>query len=174
MKQCSKCKEEKPLDGFYFRKESGKHRNECTECTKALRSKHRRDNPEAVNATNRKHWHIRKLSSGYREFLKSDAKEFTRKAGSHNNRAKQDFGLSERLLSSEIRRLYNNHGWACYYCGKLVANTTNLELDHVIPLEVGGRNHISNCVPACTHCNRTKHTKTEQEFLISRNQGAEV
>lgn len=32
MKICTLCGTEKPLDGFYFRKDSNKHTNECKSC----------------------------------------------------------------------------------------------------------------------------------------------
>lgn len=32
MKKCKLCEIEKPLEEYYFRKESDKHRNECKEC----------------------------------------------------------------------------------------------------------------------------------------------
>lgn len=34
MKICETCEVSKPLDDFYFRKESGKHRSDCKECRK--------------------------------------------------------------------------------------------------------------------------------------------
>jgi 5-methylcytosine-specific restriction endonuclease McrA len=33
-----------------------------------------------------------------------------------------------------------------------------------VPLCRGGSNEISNILPACRHCNRRKHRKTEEEF----------
>ena len=35
-KVCSKCGRELPLDNFYFRKDTGKHRNKCKECEKGI------------------------------------------------------------------------------------------------------------------------------------------
>jgi 5-methylcytosine-specific restriction endonuclease McrA len=159
MKTCTKCQVEKSLEDFYYRKDTGKYRNECRECVKAHRSKYRKDNPSVVNAANRKNYWLRKLGDDYRAFLKRDNRAFASKASSHNKR-----GFGGRLLASEIKELYNQHSWSCYYCGVQEPSTTKLELDHVVPLERGGENHISNCVPACTHCNRTKNTKTEREF----------
>ncbi len=40
--------------------------------------------------------------------------------------------------------------------------------DHVIPLEKGGLDHISNLVPACISCNTSKGDKDLLIFLIDR------
>ena len=49
----------------------------------------------------------------------------------------------------------------CGYCG---LHTETIEADHRIPLSRGGKNTIANIIPACRHCNRSKRTKTEEEF----------
>ena len=43
----------------------------------------------------------------------------------------------------------------CAYCG----STDGLEQEHVVPVTLGGRYEIGNIVPACRHCNASKHDK---------------
>lgn len=50
----------------------------------------------------------------------------------------------------------------CFYCGNV---PNKLEQDHVLPLSRGGNHTISNIVPACGYCNRSKGNKTLEEFL---------
>lgn len=51
----------------------------------------------------------------------------------------------------------------CFYeCGRKA--TTN---DHIITVEDGGANHVSNYVRACSHCNSTRRDVPIQEFLTS-------
>lgn len=49
----------------------------------------------------------------------------------------------------------------CGYCGD---DEGPIEADHRTPLSRGGQNTITNIIPACRHCNRSKWTKTEEEF----------
>lgn len=46
-KVCKKCNESKPLTEFYFRKDSGKHRNHCISCEKNRVEKYYSENSEA-------------------------------------------------------------------------------------------------------------------------------
>lgn len=39
-----------------------------------------------------------------------------------------------------------------------------LQVDHRIPLALGGTNTIENILPACPRCNARKHLMTEAEF----------
>jgi 5-methylcytosine-specific restriction endonuclease McrA len=56
--------------------------------------------------------------------------------------------------------LLAKHDGNCAYCG----SREWIEADHRIPLCRGGTNSIDNILPACRHCNRRKHQKTEDEF----------
>jgi 5-methylcytosine-specific restriction endonuclease McrA len=56
----------------------------------------------------------------------------------------------------DVLAQYNGH---CAYCGKKV----KLTLDHIIPLSRGGKHSKDNVVPACSHCNSSKGTKTPEE-----------
>jgi len=47
----------------------------------------------------------------------------------------------------------------CQYCGKRFP-TTELSIDHVVPLAVGGRTSWTNVVCACTSCNKCKGGRT--------------
>ncbi|MER7514472.1 HNH endonuclease [Streptomyces lavendulae] len=48
------------------------------------------------------------------------------------------------------------HCGGCTYCSWENAE----EVDHVIPWDIGGRNDITNLVPACRSCNRSKGNRT--------------
>jgi 5-methylcytosine-specific restriction endonuclease McrA len=55
-------------------------------------------------------------------------------------------------------------GNVCVYCGE----TRILTIDHKIPLSAGGRNDITNIVPACLTCNLRKRDRTLAEFLAAK------
>lgn len=59
--------------------------------------------------------------------------------------------VSKRLRFEVLRR--DNH--TCRYCGRS-APEVKLQVDHVVPETLGGRNEASNLVTACEECNSGK------------------
>lgn len=53
--------------------------------------------------------------------------------------------------------------FTCRYCG-LKAPHTELEVDHVIPVTLGGKATMENGVTACRECNRGKRNKNIREM----------
>lgn len=66
------------------------------------------------------------------------------------------------VSAAELRTVIAAHNGNCAYCGA-VADT----IDHRIPLSRGGKHEPENIVPACRTCNFRKHTKTDEEFILS-------
>jgi len=48
-------------------------------------------------------------------------------------------------------RVFAAKGRTCVYCGEPAG-----EVDHVVPVKVGGVDTIDNLMPACRSCNRHK------------------
>lgn len=59
-----------------------------------------------------------------------------------------------------VYRMYNGH---CAYCGTEIAYK-DMQVDHAIPLRIGGADDISNYMPACRSCNHYKHTLDIEGF----------
>lgn len=55
--------------------------------------------------------------------------------------------------------VFRRDKYTCRYCGK-GGQGVRLELDHVIPKWIGGRNDMANCVTACVDCNQAKGGST--------------
>jgi 5-methylcytosine-specific restriction endonuclease McrA len=53
----------------------------------------------------------------------------------------------------------------CHWCGAAA-----VEVDHLIPVKLGGTDDLANLVPACLRCNRSKGAKSTAEWR--RRQGA--
>lgn len=52
--------------------------------------------------------------------------------------------------------------YRCAYCD---AADTRLELDHIVPLALGGTNRVGNLTTACRQCNQQKADQTLEQFL---------
>ena len=53
----------------------------------------------------------------------------------------------------------------CYHCEKKF-KTSELTMDHLIPIARGGKSDKKNCVPACKECNTKKGYKTRAELAL--------
>lgn len=63
-----------------------------------------------------------------------------------------------------IEILWKFFKFACAYCGRqLSKNMREGHVDHLVPIALGGRNHISNRVLSCSNCNGNE--KREEEWL---------
>ena len=71
------------------------------------------------------------------------------------------------LVGCEVREyLLAKWGRKCAYCD---AENVPLNLDHVQPRSRGGSSRVTNLVPACVPCNRTKDDRGVEEFLSRRS-----
>lgn len=46
--------------------------------------------------------------------------------------------------------------WFCSQCYKPLFGKQNVVIDHIVPLNKGGLNHVSNCTACCRKCNSEK------------------
>lgn len=70
--------------------------------------------------------------------------------------------ISKRLRYEILRR--DNH--TCRYCGASAPDAL-LELDHVTPTVLGGKDSADNLVTACTACNNGKGSSTPDTPLVA-------
>jgi 5-methylcytosine-specific restriction protein A len=57
----------------------------------------------------------------------------------------------------------------CYHCEQKF-KSTELTMDHLIPISRGGKSDKKNCVPSCKECNSKKGYKTRAEMAIEELQ----
>lgn len=94
-----------------------------------------------------KRWRLRNLERA-RNYLR---------VSKHKRRAAS---VGDHFTLAQWGALLVQHAGCCAYCG----STERIEADHRIPLVRGGSNEVGNILPACRHCNRRKHRRTEEEF----------
>jgi hypothetical protein len=63
-----------------------------------------------------------------------------------------------------LQAIYDKMDGHCAYCGDRISPLGRWQVDHMIPLQQGGTDDISNLVPACGGCNRAKGNRTVDEY----------
>lgn len=163
MKVCSKCGVEKPADEFSKKSGYGdglqKH---CKACNRTYRAANRH--------------RIREWSRGYksREDVKAKEKEYRVAHREHRRaydaehvharnylRRALRLGIEpvvEKFTKSDVIARYGDH---CVYC-----ETGAFEqLDHRVPIKVGGHHTLDNVRPTCAACNSSKSDADPDEWL---------
>lgn len=77
---------------------------------------------------------------------------------------------TSKLTASELIAIRERQGCFCHYCNGLLDNKGRGHIEHRIPLSRGGAHSADNVVIACSRCNLTKGTMTEEEFLTHAKQ----
>lgn len=76
------------------------------------------------------------------------------------------------LTRSERSLVWTKTGGLCFYCAvelqhPCVAGTKKkMHVDHLVPRNFGGPNHMINFVPACHNCNSSKSAKDPLRFIV--------
>lgn len=183
-KQCSKCKEIKPF-AEYFKMTGRKHNldSQCKLCRKAVP----RDNAEYHRTYNanlyannkdemlaKKRVAYHKDSSIVKRYQETNKDNIARRQRIYNKTATGRANACNRSIrrrqsinkikipKEDLLRLIKN-STNCYWCNCSLTNVA-YEIDHYIPLALGGLHHISNLVIACRFCNRSKGAKHPDNF----------
>lgn len=64
---------------------------------------------------------------------------------------------SGHISGAEMVKRWKDFDNSCAYCGFQPKDPLELEVEHVHAISQGGPHTLSNIVPACTRCNRSKH-----------------
>lgn len=65
------------------------------------------------------------------------------------------------------KNAYDACGGKCAYC-QIIVDFSVVEFDHFIPVKLGGKTEVSNMLPACKTCNRSKRDKMPQEWIVKK------
>ena len=192
-KRCTKCGEVKPLSEYHADKRTfdGK-RSDCKLCKKAVDKSFNSRNHDAVIQRNRNYyaanreaikkyerdkWHKNKEKriAQNREWCKRNAEHVKAKklAYSRKNKAKVCAWMSKRrarkigaegsYTDGDISKLYHLQRGHCACCK--CSLKSGYQIDHVMPLALGGSNWPSNLQLLCRFCNQSKGAKHPIEFM---------
>ncbi len=72
----------------------------------------------------------------------------------------------DRSVPLNRRNLFARDNNRCQYCGETF-RTSELSIDHVVPVSAGGETEWTNVVCACTECNKKKGGRTPAQARMS-------
>ena len=70
----------------------------------------------------------------------------------------------KKLTPTARARIFLAHGGVCAICTRKIAPGEDYDLDHVLPLALGGADEASNLVPVHVDCHRGKGGKTASDI----------
>jgi 5-methylcytosine-specific restriction endonuclease McrA len=161
MKVCSKCgvikdannfhKQTKSLDGLQSR---------CKECVQQYQKS---DEYRKIDADRR--WSDNGISwrKKHQKFSLSKYNKSTKGKVAHLRRRERKHNLDLVLTPLEINMIYKRFDHQCFKC----KTTTDLTLDHHLPLSKGHGLSLSNAVLLCKSCNSRKHDRLPEDFYTS-------
>ena len=66
-----------------------------------------------------------------------------------------------RLTNIQRLSVFDRAGGRCHLCGAKITVREKWDLDHMIPLALGGADELANLAPAHNTCHRTKTAKLD-------------
>jgi len=160
-KTCTQCGKAKPVSDFHVRKASlDGYRPNCKVCKRAVDAAHYASNKEKI-VERVKQWSAqnegkrKEIEKRYRKTHRQAQNLRTLNYRARKASASDGWDLTEEWWSFRKAQF----GYCCAYCGKF----GRLTVEHVLPLNRGGRHAPENLVPACPTCNYSKADKTVEE-----------
>lgn len=109
-------------------------------------------------------------------------KAYSKKYGAANkesqiarNGLRAERGGHTALGDQQMMTMLSNQKGLCFCCGEKITSYKDTELDHAIPIALGGANKIENLYLAHPQCNKEKHAKTlQQHWEWRENIGLQV
>jgi 5-methylcytosine-specific restriction protein A len=131
-----------------------------TDCIDCMRERSARYNrTERVRERNRQYCYLRWTNNPEQHKANSRAEYWKRpengRANSANARARA-VGITEKISGPQIKLALERQGMKCFFCDDSLSDY--YEVDHQIPLKLGGENDLANLQCLCRKCHRAKTT----------------
>jgi 5-methylcytosine-specific restriction endonuclease McrA len=176
MKQCTKCGIAKLLSDFYkdARRKDGV-RSSCKLCSAEIERRYKKENRARYRIYERRYSEKNRevILERAREKYKNIAERVRERvknwyAGDpernrikiENRRARKNGG---RITVNEWKSVLEKYNHRCLYPG---CERTDVTMDHVIPLSLGGAHTIENVQPLCSYHNCSK-SKKHVDYRVS-------
>lgn len=178
VKKCSKCGAEKLLDAYYRQADCRDGRRpDCKECVLAARRAEKAERPERVKAREKaryqRHAERRKAESrAYYAMTRERQIAYRRAHYEMNKDAYAGYSQKRKALLRGVEHtpytrteIYERDGGRCRGCQQVLAHD-NFEIDHIVPLALGGPDTPANLQLMCKPCNRTKWMNLEGQIHL--------
>jgi 5-methylcytosine-specific restriction endonuclease McrA len=178
IKTCTKCGVSKPAttEFFYAQKTCrGGLATSCKKCRIAYSTEHQRAHKEAHAITMASYYQRNKeMRLAYNKKYQQTHPDKVAQSNKRNHKAHPETraAIEERrrarkkniegsytgadVLAQRIRQQEK-----CFWCKEKLVKA---QVDHVVPLALGGSNKAENIVIACLSCNRTKHAQHPMDY----------
>ena len=185
-KTCKTCAETKPVDDFYVnRKAKDGRQSQCRPCTKAYDAKWRTENREhraayeakyraanrerlldyqakyrAANPDRKTKWYAanREHVATYNAQYRADSPHTYWEADYRSRARAFGFDPVVRSFTRDEMIAYWGNGEKCIYC-----DAPFTEIEHLIPVGLGGIHAVENVAPSCGPCNRQNINTVRRE-----------
>ena len=175
VKQCSKCRVEKPISAFGVGKK--RIRSQCKECDRetlnasraAMSAEHKKAQNHGYNIRRRSSQKIYRLKNKERDRLyaarwRKDNPDIVKETFRRHSARRRGAPVVERIHKKAIIARDNS---TCYLCSR-VLTPNEITLDHVVPVSRGGNHTNDNLRVACRPCNSGKRDLLLEEYLAKR------
>jgi hypothetical protein len=72
--------------------------------------------------------------------------------------------LRYEISGAVQQKVWAADGFKCMYCGRKMGDAF-MTIDHFVPLELGGKNDVTNYLSACKSCNKSKGSQDPRAWL---------
>ena len=174
-KMCTKCGGEKSLDDFYRRSDyPSSYTSHCKECILSRQRSHYNKNKEHKLKSNRA-WHHankEKISARKRTYRQNNKARISQKGKEWYRNNKERVYIRTRKRNALVRNvkvgnvphrneILKKQGDMCANCK---TKKGLFEMDHIVPIKLGGEHSKHNVQVLCKACNRSKGAKHPSEW----------
>lgn len=166
--RCRDCaKEYKRLHEEEIKEQRKEHYKLHKKGIKEYQKEYRRSHKEEIKEQKKEYYKLHK--EGIKERVKEYGKGYYAtpqgKAVRSNSNAKRRATIGDQEISKEgWLEVMRSNNWKCIYCGETLTEKTR-SIDHLVPLNLGGKHIKDNLVPSCRVCNSSKQDKLLTNWL---------